>query len=524
MYNDSSTTKTMENFQDAWTVLIRETNEKGKCNAFNDRFIDCLNDVQDNTRVNHMASCFYKLYTDTRFHDLKVNAFNGVEDMKDHLKFLNDQNRQCIKVRFEAIEAYVKDIIFHEENQGEVETYKLQLTAWHQSIPFANFLQTQGYENFNSLSNCKDEFLFCEPTGLRNLGATCYLNGFLQCLSSNLLFIREFFKWNYQQSKNGRSEKMINAVSELQNVLLSIIYGADRVVCTIQFALSLGLVSDEMQDPNEFARLLFDRMHESFRNIDAISLSNERGGKGEESMNLACLLPNLFKGKFKYTTECMECKQAFYQNEDFMDLLLPIIFGTKRRGKKRSIQDCLDQYTRPETMKGDYKYHCSSCNKKCDAKRSILFHQTPSILNIQLARYIYDIKVGAKKKLMDEVIINRTINIKTADGVSVQYILYAVQNHRGKSAHNGHYVAEAMDWASGVWFEYDDEKVTFLEDGPTGTKGNVGSSDAYNLFYVETTSLRQSVQNNYLLELNDVPTSVEKTHAGRLKVYEDCVR
>ena len=47
-----------------------------------------------------------------------------------------------------------------------------------------------------------------------------------------------------------------------------------------------------------------------------------------------------------------------------------------------------------------------------------------------------------------------------------KYILVAVQNHPGNSAHEGHYVANAMDWNTGVWFEFNDEDVDVLSDGP----------------------------------------------------------
>ena len=57
-----------------------------------------------------------------------------------------------------------------------------------------------------------------------------------------------------------------------------------------------------------------------------------------------------------------------------------------------------------------------------------------------------------------------------AEGVQPrEYVLCAVQNHLGTSAHGGHYVAEVMDWATGVWNEFNDEDVTVLEKGPTSS-------------------------------------------------------
>ena len=68
-------------------------------------------------------------------------------------------------------------------------------------------------------------------------------------------------------------------------------------------------------------------------------------------------------------------------------------------------------------------------------------------------------------------------------------------------SYSGHYVAEAMDWMTGQWFEFNDEKVTFLEKGPSSSFDPAtkipdsldGSKDAYNLYYVDEAFLAQSV-------------------------------
>lgn len=79
------------------------------------------------------------------------------------------------------------------------------------------------------------------------------------------------------------------------------------------------------------------------------------------------------------------------------------------------------------------------------------------------------------------------------------YVLCAVQNHLGISAHGGHYVANVLDWTTGVWYEFNDEQISILEGGPASTfdpsgkdnensesqKKISGSQDAYNLLYVE---------------------------------------
>ena len=75
-------------------------------------------------------------------------------------------------------------------------------------------------------------------------------------------------------------------------------------------------------------------------------------------------------------------------------------------------------------------------------------------------------------------------------------------------------IADVMDWSTGVWFEFNDEDVAVLQDGPTAgfhldqrhgsmpnndnPQKNSGSADAYNLFYVDKDYLSTSVQSEMI--------------------------
>lgn len=115
------------------------------------------------------------------------------------------------------------------------------------------------------------------------------------------------------------------------------------------------------------------------------------------------------------------------------------------------------------------------------------------VLNIQLARYIFDRHTFSKHKLMTKVLLPRTLDVS-----GIKYILCAVQDHLGTSAQGGHYTADVMDWKTGMWYKFNDEEVTILGSrGPCssfependgkgfGRKKVVGSQDAYNLLYVQ---------------------------------------
>ncbi len=230
------------------------------------------------------------------------------------------------------------------------------------------------------------------PPGLRNLGATCYLNSQLQCLAQNLGFLRGLFSWI--PSGLDADNRMSKIISSMQSLLLRMRYGPDSVISTNDFAASLNLENGEMQDPNEvrihfrialssrhrrplkqyivlaifkFARLLFDRMAESFRRSAMIVHVPEQSGTGD-------LLPSVFGGRINYITKCSECGLESTLSEDFTDLLIPIEVctrdGSAMQSKNKSsdnalatsdvdVQQCVNSYLHPESLEGESQYECS---------------------------------------------------------------------------------------------------------------------------------------------------------------------
>jgi ubiquitin carboxyl-terminal hydrolase 48 len=304
---------------------------------------------------------------------------------------------------------------------------------------------------------------------------------------------------------------MDSVLLTLQQIMARLTYGVDATCATEQFSQALGLQNDEMQDPNEFARLLFQRMHEAFQ-------QSSQTGQSWEQSPLAILLPTLFEGDITYETQCHSCGRITERSEKFMDINLPIVHPTQLLAKRKcgqlqieeafsvakksdrgtTVQFCLEKYMCAEELDGDNQYWCESCATKRDATRRSVFAKLPPVLNLQLCRYVYDKKSQTKKKLTDRVLLPRHLDVKNAyDSGFSRYRLCAVMKHLGSSAYQGHYIAESMDWQTGAWFEFDDEKVSILRNGPTCcpdeskiSKSKIkGSQDAYNIYYVQESFL-----------------------------------
>jgi Ubiquitin carboxyl-terminal hydrolase len=117
--------------------------------------------------------------------------------------------------------------------------------------------------------------------------------------------------------------------------------------------------------------------------------------------------------------------------------------------------------------------------------------------------------------------------------------------HKGTSAYSGHYVAETMDWRSGQWFEFNDASVAHLKNGPwncydpstldlqleelrttNNSKSNqlVGSTDAYNMYYVEESFLAHCIlekMRNQSDLRHESPVSISLMSTERSKYFDE---
>ncbi|KZO97701.1 hypothetical protein CALVIDRAFT_535804 [Calocera viscosa TUFC12733] len=301
------------------------------------------------------------------------------------------------------------------------------------------------------------------PVGLRNLGATCYANAFIQVWFQDLTFRSGVYECKPTTPEGKLLEDA--PLFQLQATFAALQQCRQNVYNPIKLVESLGLRTSEQQDATEFSKLFMNLLGEQFQLQDTSSVKT--------------LLRDQFEGHLTYCTTCKGCSHTSERDGPFLELELNL-------GSKSQLEERILEVLQKEELTGDNKYMCSRCESLQDATRWVKLRDCPSVLHFSLMRFVYDVKTYERKKSKQVIQFPLTLNMRPfiSGGVLMDdqiYELRGVLLHRGQSAYHGHYVAQAYDVSKERWFEFNDEEVTPIDklmDGKaiaTSTEGSKSS-------------------------------------------------
>ena len=374
--------------------------------------------------------------------------------------------------------------------------------------------------NINPIPMAQENFLeiklkpiqkYSKPTliGLQNVGATCFMNSTLQCLSQTKGLTNYFLEEkNKQTILNNNIAKKNKNEYQLSPVYLELIQNlwkekGPKYYAPYNFMNRVNAMNPLFQkgqagDAKDFIIFVLEQMHKELKkplNLDNINdnLPVNQYDKKLTLMNFfndftkeTSILSDLFFGFNETTNICLNCKYNYnsqnkpnpicYNYGIFNVLIFPLEEVKKMKNNMNlinfqnfyqgpsnivSIDDCFIYNQKTDLFTGENKNYCNVCKQLSDSNYTSKIYISPNVMILILNRgkgNIFKVKMDFKQTIdISNYVIQK-------EKPRIIYNLYGVITHIGESGPNAHFVASCKSPVDGKWYRYNDGIVNPIND------------------------------------------------------------
>ena len=368
-----------------------------------------------------------------------------------------------------------------------------------------NEIKIKYEELINKIKSNKIMKLYNSPTlvGLNNIGANCFMNSTLQCLSQTKeltsYFLNEKNKERIINNNIAKNNKNDYQLSPIYLELLEKLWEIDgeksfspNAFTNIVNNMNPLFKTGQAGDAKDFIIFVLEQLHKELKqpiktinnNFNENQILNQYDKNNSfnyffNDFKKDCsIISDLFFGFNETTNECLKCKNIYnsqglnspicYSYEIFNCLIFPL--EEVKNMKNKSIQnnynqtnnnivslnDCFYYNQKNELFTGENRNYCNNCKQIFDSIYCSKIYISPNILILILNRgkgNIYDVKLNFSE------IIDITQFVLKNDGSQLIYNLYGVITHIGQSGPNAHFVASCKSPIDNKWYRYNDSIV-----------------------------------------------------------------
>ena len=308
--------------------------------------------------------------------------------------------------------------------------------------------------------------------GLQNVGATCYMNAGLQCLS-NIPKLRTYFLDNKIKIKKPKK----NVLSSSLLTIFENLWENQKIKYFVPQEFK-NIISDmnplfegiQANDTKDLILFILETIHNELNIIKNINIGdNDINPEDYNSVfnnfflyfqkNYNSIISNLFFGMNNSMMTCCNCNITVHNVQCFNILFFPLEEVRKFKGIQQnivSIYDCFDFNQKQDFLIGANQIICNHCHQMANAISQTKIIISPNVLIINLNRgrgLLYDIKI-----IFEEFLKLR--NYIYYDESPHYYELIGVVSHLGGSDMSGHFIAFCKNSENLKWYKYNDSIVT----------------------------------------------------------------